>query len=73
MVNATEEHIWQFEIANDTQRRDNGRAYFELQASERAAALGCHLIGLKNVQADFLRGRWKVTGIAILEKMKATG
>lgn len=73
MVNNTEEHIWQFEITHDSQRRDNGRAYFELRANERAAAIGCHVTGLKNVQVDFLRGRWKVTGTAILEKMKAAG
>ena len=73
MFNNTEEHVWQFEVANDAQRRDNGRAYFELRANERAAELGCRVIGLKNMQVDFLRGRWKVTGTAILEKMKATG
>ena len=73
MINSNEEHVWQFEIANDAQRRDNGRAYFELRANERAAELGCHLIGLRNVQPEFIRGRWKVTGTAILEKMKAAG
>ena len=73
MVNNGEEYVWQFEVANDVQRRDNGRVYFELRANERAAELGCHLVGLKNVHLDFLRGRWKVTGTAILEKMKATG
>jgi len=73
MVNNIEEHVWQFEITHDAGRRDNGRGHFELRANERAAALGCHVIGLKNLQLDFLRGRWKVTGTAILEKMKATG
>ena len=73
MISNTEEHVWQFEVTNDAQRRDNGRSYFELRANERAAGLGCQLVGLKNVQLDFLRGRWKVTGTAIIEKMKATG
>jgi hypothetical protein len=73
MFDTTEEHVFQFEVTNDAQRRDNGRSYFEQRAKDRAAELGCHVVGLKNVQLDFLRGRWKVTGTAILEKMKATG
>ena len=73
MNNSGEEHIWQFDIANDAQRRDNGRDHFEVRANEMAAELGCHLIGLRNVQLEFIRGRWKVTGTALLEKMKAVG
>ena len=73
MKNHTEEHVWQFEVANGAQSSDNGRSFFEARANERAAELGCHLVGLKNIQLDFLRGRWKVTGTALLDKMKATG
>ena len=73
MFNNTEEHVWQFYVENGALIKDNGRAYFELRANELAPTIGCNLVGIKNVQLDFLRGRWKVTGTALLEKLKATG
>jgi hypothetical protein len=73
MFNDTEEYIWQFEAPNGGLTKDNGHSYFGLRANERAMELGCHVVGLKNVKLDFLRGRWKVTGTAVLKKMQATG
>jgi hypothetical protein len=73
MFNNTEEHIWQFDVENGAHIKDNGRSHFESRANEMAAKIGCNLVGIKNVQLDFLRGRWKITGTAILKKLKATG
>ena len=73
MFNNTEEHVWQFQVENGAHIQDNGRAYFESRANELAATIGCNLVGMKNVQLDFLRGRWKVTGTAVLDRLKATG
>jgi hypothetical protein len=52
---------------------DNGFAYFESQARKAAAQKGCVLVGLNNVRLEFVRGRWSVSGTAILEKLQATG
>ena len=73
MVNNSEKYVLQFPVQDGSQIKDNGLAYFELQVREIAAKKGCELIGMNNVKLDFLRGRWTVTGTAILEKLKATG
>jgi hypothetical protein len=72
MFNNTDEHVWQFQVEG-ARFEDNGRAYFELRAREMAATIGCNLAGVKNVQMEFVRGRWKVTGTAILDSLKAAG
>ena len=73
MVDNSEKYVLQFPVQDGSQINDNGRAYFESQVREIAAKKGCNLIGTNNVKLDFLRGRWTVTGTAILEKLKATG
>lgn len=73
MFNNTNEHVWQFHVEDGSQFKDNGRAYFEARAQELAETIGCNLVGSKNVQLEFIRGRWKVTGTAILDSLKATG
>ena len=73
MFDNREEHVLQFHVENGADIKDNGRACFESRANELAATIGCSLVGMKNVQLDFLRGRWKVTGTAVLDKLKATG
>jgi hypothetical protein len=72
MFNNTNEHVWQFHVSDASQFKDNGRAYFEARASEMAATIGCHLAATKNVQLEFVRGRWTVTGTAVLDSLKAT-
>ena len=73
MVDNSEKYVLQFPVQDGSQIKDNGRAYFESQVREMAAKNDCELIGMNNVKLDFLRGRWTVTGTAILEKLKATG
>ncbi len=73
MWNNSYEQVWQFNVPNGGQMRDNGIADFQLRARELAATIGCNLIGVKNVHLELVRGSWKVTGVAILEKSKATG
>jgi hypothetical protein len=73
MVDNSEKYVLQFPVQDGSQIKDNGRAYFESQVREIAAKKGCDLIGMHNVKLDFLRGRWTLTGTAILEKLKATG
>ena len=73
MVDNSEKYVLQFPVQDGSQIKDNGRAYFESQVREIAAKKGCELIGINNVKLDFLRGRWTVTGTAILDKLKATG
>jgi hypothetical protein len=73
MFNNTEEHVWQFQVENGAHVKDNGRACFESRANEMAGTISCNLVGTKNVQLDFLRGRWKVSGTAVLHRLKATG
>ena len=73
MFDNSEKYVLQFPVQDGSQIKDNGRAYFESQVREIAAKKGCELIGISNVKLDFLRGRWTVTGTAILEKLKATG
>ena len=73
MFNESEKYVLQFPVQDGARIKDNGFAYFESQAREMAATKGCILIGMNNVKLDFLRGRWTVTGTAILEKLKATG
>ena len=73
MIDNSEKYVLQFPVQDGSQIKDNGRAHFESQVREIAAKKGCYLIGINNVKLDFLRGRWTVTGTAILEKLKATG
>ena len=73
MFNESEKYVLQFPVQDSARINDNGFAYFESQAREMAAMKGCILIGMKNVKLDFVRGRWTVTGTAILDKLKATG
>jgi hypothetical protein len=73
MVDNSEKYVLQFPVQDGSQIKDNGLAYFEAQVREIAAKKGCDLIGMSNVKLEFLRGRWTVTGTAILEKLKATG
>ena len=73
MADNSEKYVLQFPVQDGSQIKDNGRAFFESQVREIAAKKGCELIGMNNIKLDFLRGRWTVTGTAILEKLKATG
>jgi hypothetical protein len=72
MWNNSNEQVLQFNVVNGGQIRDNGLACFQSRASEMATTIGCKLIGVKNVHLELVRGSWKVTGVAILEKDKAT-
>ena len=73
MLNSTNEHVWQFHVEDGSQFKDNGVAYFESRAREMAATIGCQLLAMKNVQLERVRGRWTVTGTAVLDTLKATG
>ncbi|HQY73840.1 MAG TPA: hypothetical protein PLK44_09020 [Aestuariivirga sp.] len=73
MINPTEKYILQFPVNDGSCMNDNGFAYFESQARKAAAQKGCVLVGLNNVRLEFVRGRWSVSGTAILEKLQATG
>jgi hypothetical protein len=71
MFNHSEEHVWQFHVEDGSQFKDNGRAYFESRAAELASTIGFNLAASKNVYLEFVTGRWKVTGTAILNTLKA--
>ena len=73
MFNNTNEQVWQFHVEDRSHFKDNGRAYFEARANEMAATIGCNLSGSKNIQLELVRGRWLVTGTAVLNSWKATG
>jgi hypothetical protein len=70
MFHNTDEHVWQFHVEDGAQFKDNGRAYFESRATELASTIGCHLAASKNVYLEFITGRWKVTGTAILNTLE---
>lgn len=73
MMKPTEKYILQFPVNDGSRMNDNGFAYFESQARNAAAQKGCVLVGMNNVRLEFVRGRWSVSGTAILEKLQATG
>jgi hypothetical protein len=73
MLNHANEQVWQFNVPNSGQIRDNGIGYFQTRAKEMAATIGCTLAGVKNIRLELVRGSWKVTGTAILAKTQATG
>ena len=73
MFNDSEKYVLQFPVQDGARMKDNGLAYFESQVREMAAKKGCDLVGMSNVKLDFVRGRWTVTGTAILHKLKAAG
>ncbi len=73
MFNNSEKYVLQFPVPDGARMKDNGLAYFESQARETAAKKGCILVGMNNVKLDFVRGRWTVSGTAILDKLQATG
>ena len=73
VFNNSQEQVWQFPALDGAQFKDKGQAYFESQARQRAAAIGCNLVGMKGVRSEFVRGRWVVTGTAILDELKAAG
>lgn len=73
MLNDSEKYVLQFPVPDGARMKDNGLAHFESQARETAAKKGCILVGMNNVKLDFVRGRWTVSGTAILNKFQATG
>ncbi len=73
MLNNPEKYVLQFPVQDGARMKDNGIAHFELQARQMAAQKGCILVGMNNVRLDFIRGRWTVSGTAVLEKLQATG
>ena len=73
MINDSEKYILQFPVSDGSRMTDNGFAYFESQARQTAARKGCVLVGLNNVKLEFVRGRWTVSGTAVLDKLQATG
>lgn len=73
MMNDSEKYVLQFPVSDGSRMKDNGFAYFEAQARQTAARKGCVLVGLNNVKLEFVRGRWTVSGTAVLDKLQATG
>jgi hypothetical protein len=73
MLNDSEKYVLQFPVPDGARMKDNGLSYFESQAREMAAKKGCILVGMNNVKLDFVRGRWTVSGTAILDRLQATG
>lgn len=73
MLNNSEKCVLQFPIQDGARMKDNGCAYFESQAREMAAKNGCILVGMNNIKLDFVRGRWTVTGTAVLDRLQAAG
>jgi hypothetical protein len=67
------EQVWPFPALDGAQFKDRGQAYFESHARQRAATIGCNLVGMKDIRSEFVRGRWVVTGTAILNEFKAAG
>ena len=72
MFKESEKYVLQFPVQDGSRIRDNGLAYFESRAREMAAKNGCDLVGMNNVRLEFVRGRWTVTGTALLDKLQAT-
>ena len=72
MFNESEEHMWQFHVEDGSQFKDNGQAYFESRATELASTIGHNLAACKNIYLEFVAGRWKVTGTAILNTLRET-
>src|SRR6185503_18875559 len=60
---------WYFPVADGASHfADNGFTYFEEQASEKAATIGCDLVALKNVSIDGSRiSGWMIRGTVILK------
>jgi len=73
MLNNSDKCVLQFPVPDGARMKDNGFACFESQAREMAAKKGCILVGMTNVKLEFVRGRWTVSGTAILDKLQATG
>jgi hypothetical protein len=73
MDNESGKYLLQFPVHDGARLKDNGFAFFEAQARQTAAQKGCVLLGMNNVKLDFVRGRWTVSGTAILQKLQATG
>ncbi len=73
MFNNTHEHVWQFQVEDGSQFKDNGSAYFKARAREMASTIGCNLAASSNVYLEFVNDRWKVTGTAVLSTLKKTG
>ena len=66
------EQVWQFHVEDSPQFDKNGETYFRQRATELAETIGCHFVGLKNVELEAVPGgRWKVTGTVSLETLKA--
>jgi hypothetical protein len=60
---------WYFPVADGVSHfADNGFTYFEEQASEKAATIGCDLVAMKNVSIDGSRvSGWMIKGTVILK------
>ena len=60
---------WYFPVADGASHfADNGITYFEEQATEKAAAIGCELLAMKNVSIDGSRvSGWMIRGTVVLK------
>jgi hypothetical protein len=60
---------WYFPVADGASHfADNGITYFEEQATEKAAAIGCELLAMKNVSIDGSRvSGWVIRGTVVLK------
>ena len=60
---------WYFPVTDGASHfADNGFTYFEEQASEKAATIGCDVVAMKNVSIDGSRvSGWMIRGTVILK------
>jgi hypothetical protein len=60
---------WYFPVAEGASHfADNGFTYFEEQAAEKAATIGCDLVAMKNVSIDGSRvSGWMIKGTVVLK------
>jgi hypothetical protein len=69
-----ERKVWFFPVANgEPHYDDNGFAYFEEQAAEKAAMAGDELVTAKNVSIEGSRvSGWIIRGAVVLKARTAT-
>ena len=60
---------WHFPVVDGASHfADNGIAYFEEQATEKAATIGCELVAMKSVSVDGSRvSGWMISGTVVLK------
>ncbi len=61
--------VWHFPVASgESHFADNGSTYFEEQAAEKAARMGCEVVAMKNVSIDGSRvSGWMISGTVVLK------